>query len=369
LLLSKNVEHDRPLVQALQRENVKVEMKPTADLGEVGLLEMMNYAAIILANVPAATFTDQQQQDLATYVKDMGSGLIMLGGDDAFGAGGWIGSPVEEVMPVSFEIKHKRVIPRGALVLIMHSCEIPRGNFWGKEMAKKSVDTISSQDYLGVLAYTYSPGGENWEVPLDLNTNKSAVKSKIDRMQIGDMPDFGTTMQMAFKELTSGRGKDAAQKHVIILSDGDAQAPRRKLLADYARAKITVSTIGIGWGGHVVQQTMADIARRTGGKYYAARNPRQLPQIFSKESKVVRRPLIIDDSFMPQVLQAHSDLLAGIDVFQEELLPLGGMVLTSPKQSPNVIIPLVRSTDDGDDPVLAHWQYELGKTVAFTSGY
>ena len=270
---------------------------------------------------------------------------------------------------MSFEIKHKRVIPRGALVLIMHSCEIPRGNYWGKEMAKKSVDTISSQDYLGVLAYTYSPGGENWEVPLDLNTNKAAVKSKIDRMQIGDMPDFGTTMQMAFKELTSGRGKDAAQKHVIILSDGDAQAPRRGLLADYARKKITVSTIGIGWGGHVVQQTMADIARRTGGKYYAARNPRQLPQIFSKESKVVRRPLIVDDSFTPQVLQAHSDLLAGIDVFQEDLLPLGGMVLTSPKQSPNVIIPLVRSTDDGEDPVLAHWQYELGKTVVFASGY
>ena len=88
LLLSKNVEHDRPLVEALQRENVRVEMKPTADLGEFSLLEMMNYATIILANVPAATFTDQQQQDLATYVKDMGSGLIMLGGDDAFGAGG-----------------------------------------------------------------------------------------------------------------------------------------------------------------------------------------------------------------------------------------------------------------------------------------
>lgn len=369
LLVSSDPDFDAPLLEALRSENVDVVMKTPAELGEFGLVQSMNYATIILANVPAASFTEQQQWELATYVKDMGSGLIMLGGDEGFGAGGWIGSPIEEVMPVTFEIKHKRVIPRGALVLIMHSCEIPRGNYWGKEMAKKSVDTISSQDYIGVLAYTYSPGGENWEVPLDLNTNKSAVKAKIDRMQIGDMPDFGTTLQMAYDELTGGKGKDAAQKHIILLSDGDAQPPRNKLLADLADAKITVSTIGIGWGAHVMEATMQEISRRTGGKYYAARNPRQLPKIFSKESKVVRRPLIIDEPFQPIVRQMESDLLAGIDPSSEALPPLGGMVLTSLKSSPNVFVPVIRATDDGEDPVLAHWQYELGKTVAFTSGY
>ncbi len=369
LLISNRPEHDQELVDALRSENVRVEMKSATDLGSFGLLQMMNYASIILANVPAAAFTRQQQEQLATYVKDMGSGLIMTGGDEGFGAGGWIGSPLEEIMPVTFEIKHKRVIPRGALVLIMHSCEIPRGNYWGKEMAKKSVDTISSQDYIGVLAYTYSPGGENWEVPLDLARNKAAVKARIDRMQIGDMPDFDTTLRMAFDELTGGRGKDAAQKHVIILSDGDAQPPTRRLLLQYAEAKITVSTIGIGWGGHVMERTLLNIARETKGNYYAARNPQQLPQIFVKESKTVRRPLIVEEPFQPQLLHTDSDLLAGVDPGSDVFPPLGGLVLTSPKQSPNVLIPLVRLTDDGEDPVLAHWQYELGKTVAFTSGY
>ena len=122
LLISTNPDHDLPLVEALRSENVQVDMKEVSQLGEFSLLQMMNYSTIILANVPAAVFTDRQQQELASYVKDMGSGLIMLGGNEGFGAGGWIGSPVEEVMPVTFEIKHKRVIPRGALVLIMHSC-------------------------------------------------------------------------------------------------------------------------------------------------------------------------------------------------------------------------------------------------------
>ena len=369
LIVTSDRSRDVVLFDALRSERVVVEMKTPDQLGAFTLLQMMNYSSIILSNVAAATFTDRQQEELAIFVKDMGSGLIMLGGPDSFGAGGWIGSPIEEVMPVTFEIKHKRIIPRGALVLIMHSCEIPRGNFWGKEMAKKSVDTISSKDYLGVLAYTYTPGGENWEVPLDLNTNKAAVKARIDRMQIGDMPDFGRTMQMAYKELTSGRGRDAAQKHVIILSDGDAQAPTQKLLQDYADAKISVSTIAIGWGAHVRSQTLIDIARKTGGRFYAARNPRELPQIFSKESSIVRRPLIVEESFRPQLISASADLLGGLRAGQRGLPELGGMVLTSAKQSPNVLVPIVRATDDGEDPVLAYWQYELGKTVAFTSGY
>jgi uncharacterized membrane protein/Mg-chelatase subunit ChlD len=369
LVVTANPQHDQPLADALRSEKVQVVVKTTDQLGDFSLLQMMNYSSIMLCNIPAGTFADEQQRDLAAYVRDMGGGLLMLGGPESFGAGGWISSPVEDVMPVSFEIKHKKVIPRGALVLIMHSCEIPRGNYWGKEMAKKSVDTVSSQDYVGVLAYSYSPGGESWEVPLAVNTNKAAVKARIDRMEIGDMPSFAATMEMAYKELTSGRGKDAAQKHVIILSDGDAAAPAAKLIDDYVQAKITVSTIGIGWGGHVIEPTLKDIAAKTGGQYYPARNPKQLPQIFVKESQVVRRPLIIDEPFTPRVLHASSELLGGIDVRREGFPDLGGFVLTSVKDSPHVLTPLVRMTEDGDDPLLAHWQCELGKTVAFTSGY
>ncbi|MCO6438758.1 MAG: VWA domain-containing protein [Phycisphaerae bacterium] len=368
LVVSMNPQYDQPLVDALRSEHVLVDVKTPEELGEFLLPDMMSYSAILLANVPATVFTDDQQQALASYVKDMGSGLIMTGGDEGFGAGGWLGSPVEEVMPVQFEIKHKKVIPRGALVLIMHSCEAARGNYWGKEMAKKSVDTVSTQDYVGVLAYTYSPGGENWEVPLDLNTNRAAVKARIDRMQIGDMPDFNTTMRLAYDELTKGRGQDAAQKHVIIFSDGDPQAPTPQLLSQYVEAKITVSTIGIGWGAHVMQTTMRQIATATGGNFYAPRDPRQLPQIFTKESKVVRRPLIVEDPFSPQVLQPESALLAGLS--PGNFIPqLDGLVLTSRRENPNVFVPLVKSTEDGFDPLLAHWQYELGKTAAFTSGY
>ncbi|HUU82032.1 MAG TPA: VWA domain-containing protein [Phycisphaerae bacterium] len=364
LVVSGNPEHDVRLVEALLSENITVHTQRAAE-GQMDLLQMLEYSCIVLANVPANTFTDEQHKQLASYVRDLGGGLIMTGGDESFGAGGWIGSPVADVMPVSFEIKHKRVIPRGALVLIMHSCEIPRGNFWGKEVAKKSVDTISSRDYIGVLAYSWSPGGENWEVPLNIASNKAWIKSRIDQMQIGDMPDFDATMALALKGL---KATDAAQKHIIIISDGDPSPPQASILKEMKDLKITCSTIGIGYGSHVVERTLRDIATATEGRFYACRNPRMLPQIFVKESKIVRRPLIIDEPFQPQVLVADSEVMPGI--FSSEDLPeLGGLVLTSPKEDSRVQMPLVRATKDGNDPVLAHWQEGLGKAVAFTSGY
>lgn len=365
LFLSKDLAADAPLIDALTSENIDVQAQEAAT-ALLDLLRLQSYSNVILSNVPASDFTDDQMRDMASYVRDMGGGLVMLGGDEGFGAGGWIGSPIEEVMPVSFEIKHKRVIPRGALVIICHSCEIPRGNYWGKEMAKKSVDTVSSRDYLGVLAYSYSPGGVSWEVPLQENANKGAVKARIDRMQIGDMPDFDATMDMAYEGLVKGRGRDAAQRHVIIISDGDPSPPRDSLIAAYKDAGITVSTIGIGWGMHVMTAELERIARSTGGRFYAPKTASQLPQIFTKESKVVRRSLITEEAFQPQVFHGVSELLGGVSA--EEIPPLGGLVLTSPKESTHVQLPLIRRTADGDDPVLAHWQYELGKTVAFTSG-
>ena len=267
LFITEDEQADAPLISALANERVNVEVRTSDSLGDFNLINMNGYASIILANIPAFTFSDSQKEQLASYVTDHGGGLIMLGGDESFGAGGWIGTPIEDVMPVQFEIKHKRVIPRGALVLIMHSCEVARGNFLGKEMAKKSIDTISSQDYAGVIAYTYTPGGVNWEVPLALNNNKQASKAKIDRMQIGDMPDFRASLNLAYKELTAGKGRDAAQKHIIILSDGDATPPSKQMLNDFKKAKISISTIAIGWGYHVFTPPMQRIAKQQEGSF------------------------------------------------------------------------------------------------------
>lgn len=350
------------LIEALQREKVTVEAK-TPDQMVLDLLKLQEYGVVMLADVSADRFTEEQKQALASYVRDMGGGLVLTGGHQSFGAGGWIGSPVEQISPVDFEVKHKKVIPRGALAIVMHSCEIDRGNYWGEQVAIAAVKTISSLDYIGVLAYSWSPGGVNWEVPLQVAANKDAIVRKIKQMQIGDMPDFATTMDMAVKGLMSLPG--VSQRHVIIISDGDPSPPSNATLNRMVQNQITCSTVGIGYGVHVMEPTLRMIAKTTNGRFYACRNPNQLPQIFVKEAKVVRRSLIDENPFTPRLVYALAETTRG---FADGQFPsLNGLVLTTPKEAA-IEMPLVRSGTEGDDPLMAHWQCELGKVLVFTSG-
>ena len=66
-------------------------------------------------------FSDDQIAVLVRNTQQMGAGLVMLGGPNSFGAGGWANTELEKAMPVDFQIKNAKVVPVGALVLMMHA--------------------------------------------------------------------------------------------------------------------------------------------------------------------------------------------------------------------------------------------------------
>ena len=123
------------------------------------LAQLQPYDTVILANVPKEAFTEAQHQLLESNVHDMGAGLIMLGGRDSFGAGGWMNTPVEKALPVDMQIKALKVQGIGAMVLIMHASEIAEGNYWQKVVAKAAINALSSYDYAGMLHWE---GQEAW---------------------------------------------------------------------------------------------------------------------------------------------------------------------------------------------------------------
>lgn len=351
------------LARALESEKlvVDVELAGTKPIDHVSLLE---YSLVILSNVPRNLLTEEAERSLAVFVRDLGGGLIMIGGDEAFGAGGWMGSPVEEVMPVSFDVKAKRQMPKGALVLVMHSCEIPNGNYWGERVAVESVKSLSSRDLIGVLQYQWQGAEDNyWLVKLREVQDKTAIIQTLRSMNPGDLPDLDAVMRPGVEALIAR--KDVAVKHMIVISDFDPAPPRDDLLKMMQDNKVSCSTVAIGFGGHPIDENKAKlIAKATGGKYYATDDPQKLPQIFIKESQVVRRSLINEIRFQPRQTSGYSPVIAGFAASATP--PLEGYVLTTAK--PLAQIPLVRDSEDGQDPILAHWQVGLGKSVAFTSG-
>ncbi len=320
------------------------------------LTSLLDVDAIVLVNAHNSRFTQQQQELMCLYVTQTGGGLVMVGGPDSFGAGGWIGSPLEAILPVDMDPPQKRQLPKGALVLIMHACEIPEGNYWGKKVAGAAINSLSQMDMAGVVQYGWNTGQPNWVFPFQVLSDKGRAIAAIDKMEMGDMPDFGPPMQAAYDELVKC---DAAAKHVIIISDGDPRRPGNELIQKYKDAKITCSGVGINPHSPADVGSLYDIATSTGGRFYQAQDPQSLPQIFIREAQVVRRPLILEEPTLPQAQFSLHEILRGVT----DLPSLDGLIVTGSKGG---LAQLILTNAKGD-PLLAATQAGLGRCVAFTS--
>jgi len=344
---------------------MEVTVQPTGRLFS-DLAELQQFDTILLGDVPRERFTDEQIEMLVRNT-EMGAGLVMLGGPSSFGAGGWANTKLEEAMPVDFQIKSAKVIPRGALAMIMHASEMAEGNYWQKVIAKEALKALGPRDYCGVLHWN---GRDQWlwrggMIEIGDSDTRKKMLAYLDRMTPGDMPLFEPAMQMA--RAAFAKLPDAAVKHMIIISDGDPTAPGNAILQALANLKVTVTTVAVGAHGQIGAGVLQRIANATGGKYYIAKNPRALPRIFQREARRVARPLIFESKqgVQPQIRFPH-EMLSGLG---EALPPLNGFVMTTVKESPLVEVALVSPipAEEKNSTILASWPYELGRAVAFTT--
>mgnify|MGYP003630016589 CR=1 FL=1 len=323
-------------------------------------LSLMPYDAIIFVNVPADAFNVIQLKAVHDAVFNQGIGFMMVGGENSYGPGGYHRTLIEDALPVTMDITKKEVLPKGALAIILHTCEFPEGNTWGKRITKQAVKVLGAQDEVGVLIYDFM-GGEKWLFELTPAGDYEKMVPKINGAQIGDMPSFANTMQLGLAGLIKS---DASTKHMIIISDGDPQPPSPALIKRFRDHKVSVSMVAIFPHGGRDISTMRGIAGATGGRYYFPSNPNQLPSIFIKESKTLKRSMIQNETISPEV-GLVSPVLKGI----QEIPPLHGYVLTTIKsRAEGVLNAPEKKESEGDiDPVLAFWRYGLGTTAAFTS--
>ena len=348
---------------ALVEGGIEVEVASTSSLSG-GAAFLNGFEAVILANIPRWAITNEQDRILHAYVHDLGGGLLMLGGNESFGAGGWIDSETAKVLPVKLDPPQTRQLPRGALALIMHSCEMPQGNYWGQRVAIAAIEVLSRLDYIGIITFNWNVAGNNgisWAYPMQLAGDKSNAIAAARQMVVGDMPDFAPAMETALKGLQE---INAGQKHVIIISDGDASPPSQSLLNKYKASSVTITTVMVaGHGSAIDRRNMQAVATQTGGTPYVVNNPKNLPKIFIKEANMIQRSLIVEGStFIPKVSPQISGPMRGYDSLPSVL----GYVLTVPRDGLGEI-PAVITTSEGNDPLYAYWNYGLGKSVAFTS--
>jgi len=350
LIVSADPEQDESLQAALRSSRLETSLVGVNGLPAT-LAEMQSYDAIFISNLAAGDLGSDRQRLLESAVRDFGVGLVCVGGDQTYAAGGYRGTPLESTLPLNMELDSKKVLPSGAVVLVMHGMEFNNGNQVARDCAQGVLAALGPTDEMGVLLWD---GYERWLFELQKVGNKAELAAKVAGMNQGDLGSFQGILEMAQAALRKSKSN---LKHIIVFSDGDPGAPSQELMNSIVKDRITVSTILIS--GHVGPETMIWIADQGKGRFYNVTTPADLPQIFIKETAVILKSAIYEEPFKPQ-MRASSEVVRGIAA--AEYPTLMGYVATTPK--PRAETPLW--TDKGD-PLLAHWQYGLGRSVAFTS--
>ena len=104
-------------------------------------------------------FTDDQIEMLVRNTQQMGAGLVMLGGPNSFGAGGWTGTRIGKGHAGRFPDPERQGRAPRHLVMLMHASEIPEGNHWQKVIAKEAIKTLGGR--ITAASFTGS-GAEQW---------------------------------------------------------------------------------------------------------------------------------------------------------------------------------------------------------------
>ena len=363
LVMTNKPEEASQLVNALRESRIETEVRSTSE-GPPSLAELGSYECVVLVNTERFDFSERQQEELKSYINDLGGGLIMVGGDQSFGAGGWIGSSLAEALPIKLDPPQKREMPRGALVLVMHSCEMPNGNYWGRRTGEAAITSLSAKDMIGIIEYNWQ-GGDNWVHPITEVGDKASALRSINSLTYGDAPSFDTMLTDAYQGLKKAA---AGQKHIIIISDGDPQQNDQNLINNFVAAKISVSTVAVY--PHTYGNASADlnrmrrIARLTGGRYYEITNAtgglNNLPEIFIKEARTIKRSLIQESEPFSPTLAYMSEAMRGIST---PVPPITGYVVGADREGLSQVV--LRGKEN--DPILAQWQYGLGRVVTYTS--
>ncbi|HEU4798149.1 MAG TPA: VWA domain-containing protein, partial [bacterium] len=343
-----------PITRALKAQGARVRVMDPEAL-PTALSQYRGVSAVLLDDVSAYRLSGAQMVALRDYVGHLGGGLVAVGGTRSFGVGGYTGTPLEEVLPVSMDVRHRLAIPSMAIVLVIDTSG-SMGSFGAqiakvelaKETAQSVIDLLGERDVIGVISFDQEA---RWLVAPTEARNREQVMDQVSRIQAGGGTNMYPALRVAYDYLRPSRAKI---RHIIVISDGQTDpGDFQGLVTRMAQEKITVSSVAVG--GDADEQIMRGLARWGGGRYYTARDLYTIPQILTAEALLASRAYFVEERFVPERVQRG---------LVDDLSPpaLRGYVATAPKPAGTLHL-----VSPSDDPILAAWQYGIGRAAAFTS--
>ncbi|RKD21433.1 Putative glutamine amidotransferase [Caminicella sporogenes DSM 14501] len=317
---------------------------------------LSGFQEIILVNVDHKYISSELEKNIERCVREQGIGLIVIGGENTFALGGYENTTLEKMLPVRCKMRGNKKQPNTGLILIIDcsgSMEDESGGVKKIEMAKeaaiKSIEILEDKDYIGVLGFS---DRLEWIIPFQQIKDKEKIKYNIGKLRAKG----GTLILPALKEAEKAfKRADVKIKHIILLSDGQGEREGfKEVVSNMKIQNITLSSVAVGQDAE--KKLLKTVSKFTGGRSYEVVNYYEIPDIFARETYLITKKYLNNYVFVPEIVSKK-------DYFEKQNLPaLRGYLGTGIKDGADIIL-----QSDKEDPILAVWNYYLGKVIVWTS--
>lgn len=358
------------LAGALRSSGLDVEVISAAQLPQ--LEQLIRYDSTILVDVSVNQLTDQQMDDVSTATRQLGRGLITVGGPQSYGMGAYRDSVLEEVLPVISDVLDPQRRREVAQVMAldtsesMGECHCAEGftdtsrldggvtkTSIARAGAARAIANLAANDEVGVLAIDTQ---ERWLIDLQELPPDDVIDAGLAQATPSGNTDLSNTLPTAADAL---RASNAGLKHIILFTDGfTSDASLQAMVeqaADIRADGITISIVATGEGA---ARQLAPIAEAGGGRFYPGRDLTRIPEILVQESVLASRQFINEGEYLPII----TDTSPVVDSLSESP-PLLGFVATTAKPTSRTLLRI----GPEEDPLLSTWQVGLGTAMAWTS--
>jgi len=363
LVLERDKQLAGPLARALQSAAFDVQVGDATQV-PADAAGFARYDLVVLSDISAVDLSPGQIAALASYVRDLGGGLLLMGGDRSLGPGGYGKTPLEDISPVSFDVKQERRRASLAEVIVVDysgsmGAAVGSGTKLdlANEAAVRSMELLGAGDRLGVMHVDTTV---QWTIPLGEIKDREAMAKTVRGVAVGG---GGIYVDVSLQAGYAALAKENVQlKHLLLFADGsDAEERTRAFtLVSGAKARgITTSVVALGTGSDVPD--LERMSKLGDGRFYLIEDATRLPAVFAQETVLAARSAINEIAFRPSP-SAQSPVLRGVDFAQAPNLT--GYVVTIPKGRAQVML----SGPEGD-PLLASWSVGVGRAAVFTSDF
>ena len=354
---------DDPLIAALHEEQIDVDVENNPSALQPGRLS--GARAIILNNVPANRLPPEFLSAIDFFVRDQGGGLLMAGGKYSFGSGGYFKSPVDELLPVSIELRteHRKLSVAMAIVMDRSgSMSLDVGNGLTKmdmadDGAARAVDLLGPNDAVSVIAVDTEP---HVIVPLtQVGNDTGGISRPIKHIaSMGGGIYVGVALKAGWEQL---KKSTAGQRHLVLFADAsDSVEPAdyKETIAEMVKAGVTISTIGMGSETDKDAGLLTEIAALGRCRSYFNANPEQLPTIFAQETVAIARSAFLKDPVDVQPASGWAEIAAQPITW---LPSVDGYNLSYLRPEATAAL---FAKDEYQAPLVAFWQRGMGRTAA-----